>query len=150
MSDTAGDLKGLEHAPVGTRLSLEALLARMRWDSAGLVPAIAQDVDSGEVLMLGWMNDAALRETLRSGEGVYFSRSRGRLWRKGESSGQVQRVRGVRLDCDGDALLLLVEQTGAACHTGRRDCFFWHLDDDGAVLTCEPLVDPDELYGARG
>ena len=99
------------------------LLARVRFNDDGLVPAIAQQWDSHEVLMLAWMDEPALRETIATGRGVYFSRSRGERWAKGETSGHVQHVREVRLDCDGDTILLLVDQTGAACHSGDRTCF---------------------------
>ena len=124
-----------------------ALLAAIRFDAAGLVAAIAQQHDTGEVLMLAWMNREAVEQTIATGQAVYFSRSRGKLWRKGESSGQTQRVVDLRLDCDGDCLLLLVDQTGVACHTGRHNCFF-RADRDG-VLTeiAAPLVDPAKLYG---
>ncbi|MCC7281331.1 MAG: phosphoribosyl-AMP cyclohydrolase, partial [Acetobacteraceae bacterium] len=101
-----------------------ALLAAVRFGPDGLVPAIAQAHGSGEVLMLAWMNAEALEATIRTGRATYFSRSRKGLWRKGETSGQVQHVRDIRLDCDGDAVLLLVDQVGVACHTGRRSCFF--------------------------
>jgi phosphoribosyl-AMP cyclohydrolase len=99
------------------------LIASIAFDAAGLVPAVAQQHDTGEVLMLAWMNREAVVETLATGQVCYFSRSRGRLWRKGETSGQVQRLVDLRVDCDGDALLLLVDQEGVACHTGRRSCF---------------------------
>jgi phosphoribosyl-AMP cyclohydrolase len=95
----------------------------LRWDAAGLVPAVVQQYDSREVLMLAWMNDEALRRTLGTGRATYFSRSRGRLWVKGETSGHHQYVKSVALDCDGDALLVLVDQVGVACHTGERTCF---------------------------
>lgn len=103
--------------------SLDDLIARISFNDAGLVPAIAQQWDSGEVLMMAWMDEAAVRETLSTGRGVYFSRSRGTRWAKGETSGHVQHVRELRVDCDGDTLLLLVDQVGAACHTGDRTCF---------------------------
>jgi phosphoribosyl-AMP cyclohydrolase len=123
------------------------LLAAVRFNDDGLVPAIAQQHDSGEVLMMAWMNREALAETLATGRVCYWSRSRGRLWRKGESSGQVQRLVEFRLDCDGDTVLLLVDQAGVACHTGRRSCFFraWR----GGTLTeiAAPLIAPDALYG---
>jgi len=106
-----------------------AWLDEVRWNSEGLVPAIAQDADSGRVLMLAWMNRDSLSATLKDGYATYWSRSRRKLWRKGESSGHVQRVVDVRLDCDADTLLLLVEQTGAACHTGRTNCFFRSLKE---------------------
>lgn len=99
------------------------LLARVRFNDDGLVPAIAQQWDSGEVLMLAWMSRESLERTLTTGDATYYSRSRGQLWVKGETSGHRQRVRGVRLDCDGDTILLTVDQTDAACHTGDRTCF---------------------------
>lgn len=102
---------------------VEELLSRVRFNDQGLVPAIAQQVGSGEVLMMAWMDESALRETLQTGRGVYFSRSRGERWAKGDTSGHVQQVREVRLDCDGDTVLLMVDQVGAACHTGDRSCF---------------------------
>ncbi len=113
----------------------------------GLLPAIAQDAASGQVLMLAWMNEAAWQETLRTGRAVYFSRSRGRLWTKGEESGHVQRLVEVRLDCDADAILLRVEQTGAACHEGYASCFFRRLAADGSLQVVEPqLKKPTEIY----
>ena len=124
-----------------------ALLDAVRFDAAGLVPVIAQQHDSGEVLMLAWMNREALEQTLATGQAVYFSRSRAKLWRKGESSGQTQRVIDLRLDCDGDCLLLLVDQQGVACHTGRRTCFFRAERDGALVEIAAPLVDPAKLYG---
>ena len=124
-----------------------ALLDAVRFDAAGLVPVIAQQHDSGEVLMLAWMNREALEHTLATGQAVYFSRSRAKLWRKGESSGQTQRVIDLRLDCDGDCLLLLVDQQGVACHTGRRTCFFRAERDGALVEIAAPLVDPAKLYG---
>ena len=116
----------------------------------GLVPAIAQDAQSGQVLMVAWMNAEALEETRSTGRAVYFSRSRQRLWRKGEESGHVQHVKEMRLDCDGDVLLLMVEQVGGiACHTGREHCFYRKLDDDGQWQDCEPVLkDPELIYGA--
>ena len=101
----------------------EALLDAIRFDERGLVAAVAQAA-TGEVLMLAWMDREAVLETVRTGRVCYFSRSRGRLWRKGEQSGQVQQLRELRVDCDGDSLLVLVEQEGVACHTGRRSCFY--------------------------
>ena len=124
-----------------------ALLAAIEFNSDGLVPAIAQQHDSGEVLMLAWMNRAAIEETLASGAVCYWSRSRGRLWRKGETSGQTQRLVEIRVDCDGDAVLLLVDQTGVACHTGRRSCFFRALRGNALETIAEPLVMPSALYG---
>ncbi|MDR2055940.1 MAG: phosphoribosyl-AMP cyclohydrolase [Desulfovibrio sp.] len=114
----------------------------------GLLPAIAQDASSGEVLMLAYMNEDAWRKTLESGEAWYWSRSRGRLWHKGESSGRVQIVRSLRLDCDNDAILLLVEQKGgAACHTGRRSCFYRELRDNVCRVCAPQVFDPRQVYG---
>lgn len=126
---------------------LAALLAEVKFDRDGLVPVIAQQHDSGEVLMLAWMNRAALEETLATGQVCYWSRSRGKLWRKGESSGQAQRLVELRLDCDSDCLLLLVDQKGVACHTGRRHCFFraWRGGKLETIAKIE--IDPAELYG---
>jgi phosphoribosyl-AMP cyclohydrolase len=120
------------------------------WNADGLVPAIAQDADSGQVLMLAWMNRAALMETLASGRAVYWSRSRSALWRKGETSGHSQQVREVRLDCDGDAVLLRVTQAGGiACHTGRSSCFFRRWDPANGWETVDPVLkDPEDIYGA--
>lgn len=114
-----------------TPLEPDRLLAAIRFDSRGLVPAIAQDAASGQVLMLAWMNAEAFRETVATGRAVYWSRSRNSLWRKGESSGHIQIVRGVSLDCDGDTVLLAIDQTGAACHTGARSCFFRAAGETG-------------------
>ncbi|MDQ1078534.1 phosphoribosyl-AMP cyclohydrolase [Pseudoroseomonas cervicalis] len=133
-----------------TRPSAEAIarfLAATRFNADGLVPAIAQDSASGEVLMMAWMNRAALEETLSTGRVVYFSRSRNALWRKGESSGQEQHLVDLRLDCDGDTILALVRQKGVACHTGRRSCFFQALREDALVPITAPEVDPAVLYG---
>lgn len=123
------------------------MLDTVRFDAAGLIAAIAQQHDTGEILMLAWMNRAALDETLRTGRVCYYSRSRGGLWRKGETSGQVQRLVDARLDCDRDAVLLLVDQTGVACHTGRRSCFFNAMRPPGLVETSAPLIAADTLYG---
>jgi len=119
-----------------------------RWNADGLVPAIAQDALTGRVLTLAWMNREALAATVSSGYAHYWSRSRGMLWRKGEASSHVQKVREVRLDCDDDAILLLVEQAGGiACHTGRERCFFLRLED-GAWREVEPVLkDPKAIYG---
>jgi len=125
--------------------SLEAAIA---FDDRGLVPVIAQQHDSGEVLMMAWMNRQALAETLASGRVCYWSRSRGKLWRKGETSGQTQVLVELRVDCDGDTLLLRVRQTGVACHTGRRSCFYRRLEDGGRLAELLPVeIDPGSLYG---
>jgi phosphoribosyl-AMP cyclohydrolase len=125
----------------------QAVLAQVRFDVDGLVPAIVQQHDTGEVLMLAWMNRDAIAETLASKRVCYFSRNRGRLWRKGESSGQVQYLKEMRIDCDGDSLLLLVEQEGVACHTGRRTCFYRAARDGGLQEIVQPLLSPEVLYG---
>jgi len=126
----------------------EAWLDELAWDEQGLIPALAQDAGTGEVLMMAWMNREALAATAEQGVAVYYSRSRGRLWRKGERSGHTQRVRTIRVDCDADVILLQVEQVGGvACHTGRRTCFYRELRD-GAWETVEPVVkDPRTIYG---
>lgn len=113
------------------RPDAEAVLRAIAFDERGLVPAIAQDTKTNAVLMMAWMNEAALRETLASGLVCYWSRSRARLWRKGETSGNTQRLVELRIDCDGDTLLLLVDQTGPACHTGAPSCFFRRAGQDG-------------------
>ena len=126
---------------------MDAWLDQIKWDDQGLVPAIAQDAGSGEVLMMAWMNRDALRLTLEKQQAVYWSRSRGKLWFKGEESGHVQKLAEVRIDCDADVVLLQVEQVGGiACHTGRRRCFFrvfrdgqWHSDES-------VIKDPNEIY----
>jgi phosphoribosyl-AMP cyclohydrolase len=123
-----------------------AILDQITYDERGLVPAIAQQHDTGEVLMLAWMNRAAVAETLMTRRAVYWSRSRGRLWRKGETSGQVQRLMELRLDCDHDALLLLVDQQGVACHTGRRNCFFQAVRGAAVEEIAAPMLDPATLY----
>jgi phosphoribosyl-AMP cyclohydrolase len=114
-------------------------IASLRFDGQGLIPAVAQARD-GEVLMLAWMNAASLAETLRTGQVTYWSRSRGELWRKGETSGHVQRLVELRIDCDRDALLLVVDQTGPACHTNRHSCFFTALRDGGEVVIAAPMA----------
>ena len=115
--------------------------------AGGLVPAVAQDADSGEVLMLAWMNKEAFEETLRTGRACYFSRSRGKLWRKGEESGHVQEVRGVYVDCDADTILLKVHQVGgAACHEGYASCFFRRLDGGTLTVVAERVFDPKQVY----
>lgn len=129
---------------------MTAAVDAVAWNAEGLAPAIAQDAVTGRVLMLAWMNRDALRETLTRGEAVYWSRSRQRLWHKGESSGHVQRVHEVRLDCDGDALLLVVtQQDGIACHTGRASCFYRTWTPDGDWVATDPILkDPEDIYGA--
>jgi phosphoribosyl-AMP cyclohydrolase len=127
--------------------SADPVLAAIRFDASGLVPAIAQQHDTGEVLMMAWMNADAIRETLATNRVCYFSRSRNRLWRKGETSGQAQHLKELRVDCDGDTLLLLVHQDGVACHTGRRNCFFRAARDGSLIEIAAPEKDPAALYG---
>ncbi len=128
-------------------MNIDDMLDAIRWDDDGLVPAIAQDADSGEVLMLAWMNREALRLTLEQQRAVYWSRSRQKLWFKGEESGHVQELRELRIDCDADVVLMkVIQKGGIACHTGRRRCFYrvWR---DGEWVTDEPVVkNPDEIY----
>jgi phosphoribosyl-AMP cyclohydrolase len=126
-------------------------LDKIKWDANGLVPVIAQERDSGDVLMFAWMNREALAATHAGGRAVYWSRSRGRLWHKGEESGHVQQVHEIRLDCDKDVVLLKVTQLGhdpsVACHTGRHSCFYRQLGADGQWHSVEPvLVDPESIY----
>ncbi|MFT7337382.1 MAG: phosphoribosyl-AMP cyclohydrolase [Marinobacter maritimus] len=125
-------------------------LEAIRWTTDGLVPAIAQDAATGDILMMAWMNRESLRLTAEEGQAVYWSRSRGKLWRKGETSGHQQVVRDIRLDCDEDVILLKVEQKGGiACHTGRRSCFYRSLKDN-RWESVEPVIkDPDAIYGSN-
>lgn len=125
-------------------------LAQIRWTDDGLVPAIAQDADNGDILMMAWMNPESLRLSVEEGQAVYWSRSRGKLWRKGESSGHQQVLRDIRLDCDADVILLKVEQKGGiACHTGRRSCFYRTLEN-GQWVSAEPVLkDPNAIYGSK-
>lgn len=129
-------------------MSNDAWLDRVNWSKDGLVTAVAQDAMTGRVLMVAWMDREALRRTAESGEAVYWSRSRKKLWHKGEESGHVQRVREIRLDCDGDVVLLQVEQVGGiACHTGRESCFFSKLEN-GQWMEMDPVLKaPEEIYG---
>jgi len=124
-----------------------AWLNKVRWNDDGLVPVIAQEAVTGKVLMFAWMNRAALERTASGGEAVYWSRSRRKLWHKGEESGHVQKVRELRLDCDEDVILLTVEQVGGiACHTGRHNCFFQKFED-GKWVAVDPVIkDPKDIY----
>ena len=126
-------------------------LDEINWNEDGLVPAIAQEVLTGKILMIAWMNREALAQTAASGQAVYWSRSRQRLWRKGEESGHIQQVKAIRLDCDADAILLTVTQVGGiACHTGREACFFKRLEDSGSTRQwkiVDPVIkDPETIY----
>jgi phosphoribosyl-AMP cyclohydrolase len=122
-------------------------LAEVHWDANGLVPVIAQEYDSGRILMFAWMNREALQLTYETKQAVYWSRSRNKLWRKGEESGHVQNVYEIRLDCDEDVILIKVEQVGGiACHTGRHDCFFKKLDNGGWVVDQAVIKDPKDIY----
>lgn len=125
---------------------MENLLSQIQFNADGLVVAIAQQHDTKEVLMLAWMNREAIEETLKTGQVCYYSRSRKRLWRKGESSGQAQALVELQLDCDGDTLLLLVDQSGVACHTGRRQCFFRSYKNGELIENQPVLVAPEKLY----
>jgi len=133
--------------PTISESAIAAALAAIGFDDNGLVPAIAQSHDTGEVLMMAWMNRDAVAETLRTGRVCYYSRSRSALWRKGESSGQVQALVDFRFDCDNDTVLVLVDQTGVACHTGRRSCFFHAVRGDRIETIAEVQIDPEKLYG---
>lgn len=131
-------------------MNSEAWLDAVKWNEAGLVPAVAQDAADGRILMVAWMNREALKLTAQQGTAVYWSRSRKKLWHKGEESGHLQTVSEIRLDCDNDVVVLQVEQHGGiACHTGRRSCFFQRFED-GDWVTVEPVLkDPESIYGKR-
>lgn len=134
-------MSGREPEKTGARAEetlIEEVVAGLAFNELGLIPAIAQQHDSGEVLMLAWMNAEAVRETLRVGQACYWSRSRGQLWRKGESSGHVQQLVEFRYDCDRDTVLLLVDQTGPACHTNRSNCFFHAVREGSVRIISEP------------
>jgi phosphoribosyl-AMP cyclohydrolase len=122
-------------------------LNKVNWSDDGLVTAVAQEANTGQVLMVAWMDREALRLTVETGEAVYWSRSRKKLWRKGEESGNVQKIKEIRMDCDGDVLLLTVQQAGGiACHTGRHSCFYNHLKNDRWVVTEPVIKNPEEIY----
>jgi phosphoribosyl-AMP cyclohydrolase len=128
----------------------EALLSAIKWGSDGLIPVVAQEAETGRVLMLAWMNREALAATLREGNAVYWSRSRRQLWRKGEQSGHTQVVKEIRLDCDNDAILLIVEQVGGiACHTGRHSCFFQRSEGKRWVVVDPALKSEEDIYGSE-
>ena len=159
-----GELTGLESSkirqdnsfdnrrrgPYLDTVSDEAWLAHIKFDAEGLVPVVAQESRSGDVLMVAYADREALKQTRASGLAHYFSRSRRALWQKGATSGHIQRVREIRLDCDGDTVLLLVDQQGVACHTGRRNCFFRAWRDGEWTVIAEPEIAPEELYRKSG
>jgi phosphoribosyl-AMP cyclohydrolase len=129
---------------------VDNLISSVKFDSAGLIPALAQDAATGEILMVAWMNAESLALTLKTGEAVYWSRSRKKLWHKGEESGNVQRVKEIRTDCDKDVLLLKIEQVGgAACHTGYRSCFSWVMKDGAWSEEGVKVFNPEEKYGKK-
>lgn len=128
---------------------LSNIISTIKFDNQGLVPAIAQDNDKGDVVMMAWMNEASIRETLKSGRVCYWSRSRKSLWKKGETSGQHQELVDFLIDCDGDTVLLRVKQHGVACHTGRRSCFYRSVQPDGSIKEIMDVEkDPSELYSS--
>lgn len=126
--------------------AVSAAIASLKYNADGLIPAIAQQYDTHEVLMMAWMNRASIEETLQTGRVCYWSRSRNKFWRKGESSGQMQVLKEFRYDCDADTILLLVDQTGPACHTGRRSCFYNKVEGDQVIIDRDVLIDPSTLY----
>jgi len=128
-------------------MSTDSWLSRINWSEDGLIPVIAQEADSGTILMVAWMNREALKLTVEKGEAVYWSRSRKKLWYKGEESGHIQKVKDIFLDCDEDVLLLIIEQTGGiACHTGRHSCFFQKLESNNWIVTAPVIKNPEEIY----
>lgn len=135
----------------GDQINPENLIERVKFNNDGLVAAIAQQYDTNEVLMMAWMNTESIRETMRQGRAVYYSRSRKTLWRKGDTSGQEQYIHDVLLDCDGDTVLLKVDQIGVACHTGRKSCFYtaFRPPQGTAQIVADVLVDPNEMYGSK-
>ncbi|MBF0446573.1 MAG: phosphoribosyl-AMP cyclohydrolase [Magnetococcales bacterium] len=127
----------------------EENLNSLKYNADGLIPAISQQYDTGEILMMAWMNRASVQETLNTGVACYWSRSRQKFWKKGESSGHIQTVKSMRTDCDRDTLLIQVDQAGVACHTGRHNCFYLEADQGGWKEVAQPEVDPDEIYGKK-
>jgi phosphoribosyl-AMP cyclohydrolase len=141
--------KQLESAAQGETVALRDVLDALQFSDDGLIPAIAQQHDTGEIVMVGYMNRATLEETLTTGRVCYYSRSRSRVWRKGEASGNIQMLRDLRIDCDGDALLLAVDQRGPACHTGQRSCFYLKVDGDRVMVTDARLQRPEDMYRSK-
>ena len=125
---------------------IQRILDGLSFDANELIPAITQQFDTGEVLMMAWMNREAVRATLTENRGIYWSRSRDKLWRKGESSGQIQHLKEFRWDCDQDTILLQVDQSGVACHTGRRNCFYFAIREDEVKTIADVTIDPSSLY----
>ena len=147
MNQTPKFFSQWESFEVGKHLcSMDQAIKEIPWNDQGLIPVISQDVQSKAILMLAWMNETALRETIQTRQVCFWSRSRQALWRKGETSGQTQHLINLFLDCDGDTLLLEVKQKGAACHTGRKSCFYHQLDEQGLRIHQPQLVDPNDLY----
>ena len=138
--------KAIEKSELNQSYDLELALENIKYNEDDLVPAIAQQHDTGEILMMAWMNRESLALTAKEQRAVYWSRSRQAFWRKGESSGQEQHLKEFRLDCDADTILMKVDQTGPACHTGRRNCFYMVVDGDELKVDSDPLIDPSELY----
>lgn len=134
----SGVFLAMESMPQGTCFPRDDLISQLRWNEQGLIPVIAQDVHTNAVLMMAWMNAEALQVTLREQRMCYWSRSRKTLWRKGETSGNQQRLNALRIDCDGDCILCLVEQTGPACHTGRPNCFYWQVAGNEVEIISAP------------
>ena len=132
-------LKEFENKPIGTSIALDEFINSLSFNENGLIPAIAQDYETREVLMLAWMDKQSILNTLREGRVCYFSRSRQSYWRKGEESGHTQLMKKMSIDCDGDSILLLVEQEGPACHTNRQTCFYFQVNEDTVSINSEPV-----------
>jgi len=130
-------------------MEMENIIKKIKFNDKELVPIIAQQYDTGEVLMMAWINDEALQKTIETGFVHYYSRSRDKLWQKGETSGQTQQVKDIFLDCDGDTILIKIDQKGVACHTGNKTCFFTSITKDGLVDKSNPEISPEELYGTK-
>ena len=133
------NLKELESKPSGTTFDLDSVLQALKFNQDGLIPAVAQDIDTKEVLMLAWMDDKAIRSTLEEGQVCYYSRSRKAYWKKGEESGHKQRMVEMYIDCDGDSILLLVNQEGPACHTNRPGCFYLRVEKNTVMISSDPI-----------
>jgi len=144
MSDIT--FKTLEKTSKGDHFDWTDVKEKVKFDQNGLIPAIAQQYDTKDILMMAWMNAQSIQETLATGRVCYWSRSRQNYWRKGEESGQIQELKSLHLDCDGDTILLQVDQTGPACHTGRKSCFYIQVEQNKATITTDPIIDPADLY----